>query len=131
MTTLRYGVWLLTGDRPLSSARYWREDADGLSQPTPFSRALGIRSTDSDLSFSGVFSELGRGHRSLPLLLKGMFGRSFVSTQPLVTREVLSRRLRAATGFAVIAAPGLRLRTLPGLARLVATAQIKAERTDE
>ncbi len=86
---------------------------------------------DYGLSFSGVYGETGRGYQSVPLLLSGLFGRSFVSAQLLVTREALSVYLRTATGFAVIAAPGLRLRTVPGLARLVATAHIKLELPDE
>lgn len=127
-TTVQYGVWLLSGVRPLSNARYWREDSDGSSLPTPFSRAIGIRLGDYSLSFSGVIGEMRRDHRSLPLLLTGIFGRSFVSARPLDTPEALSRHLQLATGFAVISAPGLRLRTVPGLARLVATARIKLER---
>ena len=83
------------------------------------------------LSFSGIYGETGRSYQSVPLLLRGLFGRSLVSAQPLVARGALSSHLRTATGFAVIAAPGLRLRTVPGLARLVATAQIKLDRPDE
>jgi hypothetical protein len=131
MATVRHGVWLLTGAKPLSDARYWRENADGFSLPTPFSRAIGIRICDYGLSFSGVYVERGCRCQSVPILLRGLFGRSLVSAQTLVTREALSRHLRTATGFAVIAAPGLRFRTAPGLARLVATAQVTLQRADE
>jgi hypothetical protein len=127
MTTVRHGVWLLSRAKPLSDSRYWRKDEYGSPLPTPFSRALGIRAGQDGLCFRGVFGELSHTRPLASGLLRGLFGDSLAGVRMMLPSGVVASRLRTASAFAVLAAPGLRLRTVSGLADLVAIALVRPQ----
>jgi len=127
--TLRYGVWLLSQPAPLRDRRYWAESADGRWCATPFSRALGIPiHLDGSLCFSGGVGNFSRtigAPTSLRALLDDHMGAQLRGVVPYLPAAALAQRLRRAGGYAVLAAPGLRMRCVPGLADLVAMAWVR------
>lgn len=131
---LRYGVWLLDLPAPLEDRRYWAENEGGSGCATSFSRALGIAShLDGSLCFSGGIGQFSRAAGppvSLAALLKDHFGTQLRGIVPRLPAAALAQRLRRAGGYAVLAGPGLRMRSVPGLAGFVATAWVRTS-TDE
>ena len=123
-----YGVWLFQSSNPLSDARLWRESHSGWPAPTRFSRALGIRSSDTrGLAYRGIFGELSSPAPSVHSLLAGLFVNELVSVRSVLQSHPLAAELQSATGYAVLACGGIRQRSVPGLATLVAMARVRRE----
>ena len=123
-----YGVWLFQSREPLSDCRLWRESQQGWPASTRFSRALRIRRSETrGIDYRGIFGELSEPPTSVSSLLTDIFGSELVSTSARVPLGRLATELRLATGYAVIASRGIRQRSVPGLANLVATACVRRE----
>ncbi|WP_449465473.1 hypothetical protein [Stenotrophomonas humi] len=123
MKAILHGVWLFR-DRPIfDDRRVWLEQSNGAWAQTPFNRAVGLKQDEFGcLIYRGMLAELKGPAQSISQVMARFYGHQLMSV-----RSVSAVPLDRAKGVAVLSAPRLRLRSVPGIAKLVAIVGIRAD----
>ena len=123
MKAIPHSVWLFR-DRPIfDDRRIWLEQSNGSWAQTPFNRAVGLKQDEFGcLNYRGMLAELKGPAQSISQVLARFYAHQIMSI-----RSVSAVPLDRAKGIAVLSAPGLRLRSVPGIAKLVAIVGIQAD----
>lgn len=123
MNAIPHGVWLFHDRNIFDDRRIWLEQDDGAWDQTPFNRAIGLKRNGlGHLDYRGTLSELKGSAPSLPRVLGNLYGRQFMTMRPITATS-----LDHARAIAVLAAPHLWLRSVRGIAKLVAIASIRVD----
>lgn len=132
----RYGIWVMTSRRGIEDARIVREGRDGYQAPSQFERAIGVRYSKGHRprfpNCKGGYCGFGHGGppRGGVELLKGFFRPGPMPRYRVALCQGHEHWLARSSGYIILWAPAIKLRSVRGLARLVGSAVV-GERVEE
>ena len=134
MKVRRYGLWLIPKPITFEHRDIYRQTRVGYSAPTPFQRTIGVRYShgtpprfpDSQGGFAGF--GLPGAPASVSKLLKGFFAPGHVHRNKVKLLSGHATALAKASGYIILAAPHLRMRSMPGRAQLIASLRINSSK---
>ncbi|MFZ6779061.1 hypothetical protein ACO0LD_19715 [Undibacterium sp. Ji83W] len=126
---LRYGLWVFRKPLNFNHPYIWKETDESYFLPTPFQRDIGIRYygqrpyryPDSKGTYTGLVKRTNP--KSIQQLLKGMYSKHLPRHRLKIYPDG-TRHIAKCTGFALLWAPHLRLRSKNKYVRLIATIRI-------
>ena len=123
----RYYLWALTTPLNIEDKRIRREDRRSFELPSAFQRAVGVRYEGNPgqrfPNTEGGYGGFGHGRKptSLAKAIAGFFQAKPLPRHRVKAMRGSARALAGATGYALLSAKTLRMRSVRGLAKYVGT----------